>query len=704
MRPGKRDREPPQLGDDALHALESLASDYVPYVPRRKRLDEESAEVVAARLAQLRSGHGGSAPAAPMMPPARPAGRFEASDPRAHSTSGAAAAASSSSLQGLPPSHGRVSGARARIADEGEEERALRLDVDDDGDDDGGGSRFHDRSRSTALERSEEDDKRPQFQKNVSLLDEMRAFVASKGGFVSEQEKRRTLEQDMLNQAMSMQQKALTAAREHAEGVVYSKPLLSDWEAPRRLRSLTGQQMAILRNKHHVLVEGEDVPPPCPRFVDMRLPPAIFAALTERGIHTPTPIQVQGLPVVLSGRDMIGVAFTGSGKTLVFALPLMLFALQEELRMPLVGGEGPIGILLAPSRELATQTYELCCWLSAVLRSAGQPELRCMLCIGGMDVGEQIDPLRRKGVHVVVATPGRLMDHLEKRRMTLSLCRYICLDEGDRMLDPTRGFEDELRSIFSHFDHQRQTLIFSATMPRKVREFAQSTLVAPITVNTGRAGAANMDVIQEVEYVKEEARMLYLLECLQKTAPPVMIFSSRSKDVDDITQYLLLKGVGVCSIHGGKEQSERHDAVRQFRAGEKDVLVATDIAAKGLDFPGVQHVINFDMPEAIENYVHRIGRTGRGGKTGLATTFINKSVAELLLLDLKHLLQEAKQRVPPALLALDDPTETVEVDEKGRPMTCSYCGGTHSIARCPHLQREIRARSGKYRDTLRGSD
>jgi len=270
------------------------------------------------------------------------------------------------------------------------------------------------------------------------------------------------------------------------------------------------------------------------------------------------------------------------------------------------------------------------------------------------------------------------------------------------MLDSAKGFESELKDIFSYFDHQRQTVIFSATMPQKVREFAMGALVSPVTVNSGRAGAASMDVVQEAEYVPDEAKLLYLLECLQKTEPPVIVFSKRSKEVDDITQYLLLKGVDATSVHGGKSQPERHEAMRQFRAGEKDVLVATDVAAKGLDFANVQHVINFDMPEAIENYVHRIGRTGRGGKTGIATSFFNKSVPESVLLDLKHLLKAAKQRVPPALLALDDPRDAMEMDEDGTLVECVYCQGFgHTIMSCDKLQRDMKTFGSKFRDGLR---
>lgn len=270
----------------------------------------------------------------------------------------------------------------------------------------------------------------------------------------------------------------------------------------------------------------------------------------------------------------------------------------------------------------------------------------------------------------------------------LLLFRYLTLDEADRLVD--LGFEDDIREVFDHFKAQRQTLLFSATMPTKIQNFARSALVKPVTVNVGRAGAANLDVIQEVEYVKQEAKVVYLLECLQKTPPPVLIFCENKADVDDIHEYLLLKGVEAVAIHGGKDQEEREYAISSFKAGNKDVLVATDVASKGLDFPDIQHVINYDMPAEIENYVHRIGRTGRCGKTGIATTFINKNQSETTLLDLKHLLQEAKQRIPPVLAELNDPTEDFEaINNASGVKGCGYCGGLgHRIRDCPKLEHQ----------------
>lgn len=539
----------------------------------------------------------------------------------------------------------------------------------------------------------------------LSLLDQLRASGAPLE--LDEASKQRAAETELLQRVMAAKTGGLSSASELAAGVRYTKSMRTDWRPFPRHRAMTAARAAELRKQWHIVVEGEDVPPPLGSFADMRLPAPVLAALVAKGIQRPTPIQVQGVPVALSGRDMIGIAFTGSGKTLSFSLPLVMWSLQEEARLPLARGEGPIGVVLAPARELAKQHAENIAFFSEHLEAGGLPPLRVACCIGGEDLRTQMAPFDR-GCHVVVATPGRLKDHLSKRRFSLDLCKCLVLDEGDRMLD--MGFDEDIKLILSFFKAQRQTIIYSATMPAKIKDFAREALVRPVVVNVGRAGAANMDVVQEVEYVRAEARVVYLLQCLTKTAPPVLVFAENKRDVDDIQEYLLLKGVAAVSVHGDKPQEERSEAMRAFKAGAKDVLVATDVAAKGMDFPDIQHVINFDMPKDIETYVHRIGRTGRCGKTGVATTFINNKVDESLQLDLKGLLVEAKQRVPPALLALVDPAAERAAAAGGGgggggdpSQPCPVCDGLgHRITECPKLERERRALAVQSREFLRG--
>ncbi|XP_043267279.1 ATP-dependent RNA helicase abstrakt [Venturia canescens] len=516
---------------------------------------------------------------------------------------------------------------------------------------------------------------------NISLLDqhtELKKLAEAKKESAME---RQLKEEEKILESVA-ENKALMGVAELAKGIQYEDPIKTSWKPPRVILALGEGRHEKVRRKLRILVEGDEVPPPLKNFKEMKFHRGIMHGLEQKGIVKPTPIQVQGIPTVLSGRDMIGIAFTGSGKTLVFVLPLIMFCLEQEVAMPFTRNEGPYGLIICPSRELAKQTYDIVQHYTTALRSSNCPEIRSCLAIGGVPVSESLEIINR-GVHIMVATPGRLMDMLDKKMVKLSVCRYLCMDEADRMID--MGFEEDVRTIFSFFTGQRQTLLFSATMPKKIQNFARSALVKPVTINVGRAGAASMNVVQEVEYVKQEAKIVYLLECLRKTTPPVLIFAEKKQDVDAIHEYLLLKGVEAVAIHGGKDQEERSRSVEAFRAGKKDVLVATDVASKGLDFADVQHVINYDMPDDVENYVHRIGRTGRSGRTGIATTFINKANDESVLLDLKHLLMEAKQRVPPFLLELCSENEKYLNlgDERG----CSYCGGLgHRITECPKLE------------------
>ncbi|KAH8929868.1 P-loop containing nucleoside triphosphate hydrolase protein [Atractiella rhizophila] len=502
-------------------------------------------------------------------------------------------------------------------------------------------------------------------------------------------------EEAKILEAQKASQRKLASDMELAKGITYTEPIKLSWVPPRWIRERSEAENQRIRDKHHIDADGNNIPPPIPRFEDMRLPTPIFSYLKQKNIKAPTPIQLQGLPVAMSGRDLIGIAFTGSGKTLSFAIPLVLQAVEEEMKLPFLGGEGPVGMIICPSRELARQTHETFVQMAREMENGGFPSIGVLLCIGGISMSEQRHVLSR-GFHIVVATPGRLQDMLEKKKFTLNNCRYLCLDEADRMID--MGFEEDVRNIMSYFSHQRQTLLFSATMPSKIRDFAQHSLIQPVVVNVGRAGAANLDVIQEVEYVKQEAKMVYLLECLQKTAPPVIVFSDNKNEVDDIQEYLLLKGVEAVAIHGGKTQEERDYAIRAFKTGKKDVMVASGVASKGLDFAEIQHVINFGMPKEIEDYVHQIGRTGRSGKTGIATTFINMNTAEETLLDLKYLLREAKQKIPPFLMSLEDPNEGIAASSGIRPGGCAICGGLgHGVGNCPKLEENQRRTVAAHR-------
>ncbi|PWN28934.1 P-loop containing nucleoside triphosphate hydrolase protein [Jaminaea rosea] len=564
-----------------------------------------------------------------------------------------------------------------------------------DGNGDGGSAARRDGAKHGNDDGSDDEDAEEDLgvkQKNTRLLDEARALREAKAYATQTEAERQAEEERKILEAHAARRK-LASDMELAKGISCTEPLKTSWKAPRFVLERTEEENVKLREQHHVLADGLDIPPLITNFRDMKVPNCLIKHFASKGIKKPTPIQMQGLPTAFSGRDMIGIAFTGSGKTLAFSLPIVMFAVEEQKKLPYTRGEGPLGMIICPSRELARQTYENLKLMAQALAEDGYPEIGVLLCIGGISMAEQHHTMN-KGFHIVVATPGRLQDMLEKKKFTLECCKYLCLDEADRMVD--MGFEEDVRNIMSFFKQQRQTLLFSATMPAKIQDFAEQSLIAPVVINVGRAGAASLDIVQEVEYVKQEAKMVYLLECLQKTAPPVIIFSENKNEVDDIQEYLLLKGVEAVAIHGSKTQDEREYAIRSFKSGQKDVMVASGVASKGLDFNEIQHVINFTMPKEIESYVHQIGRTGRSGKTGIATTFVNMSVPEQTLLDLKYLLMEAKQRIPPFLAAIEDPRATAG----GQIRACAICGGLgHSVQDCPKLEEEQRRKmAGHGRD------
>uniref|UniRef100_A0A914IBS1 RNA helicase n=1 Tax=Globodera rostochiensis TaxID=31243 RepID=A0A914IBS1_GLORO len=490
-----------------------------------------------------------------------------------------------------------------------------------------------------AQKRKKKEDEKKMEESKKSLLEKHNELLQQEQDDDREEVEKQMEEEDKILQSVT-QTSALATVAEIAKGVKYTQSIRTSWKAPRHIRHQTHLDYDKFRRMKGIQIEGDDCPSAIGSFLEMKLPRPVIA----------------GIPVALSGRDMIGIASTGS-----------------EIALRFKRGEGPYGLIIVPSRELAKQIYDVIIWVCGALPSPDYPELRVGLCIGGFPIRDQAREFER-GVHIAVATPGRLSDMLNKKIFNLQVCRYLVLDEADRMLD--MGFEEELRSIFSYFKGQRQTLLFSATMPKKIQNFAKSTLVKAVVVNVGRAGAASLNVTQEFEY----------------TAPCVLIFAEKKADVDNIYEYLLLKGIEVASIHGGKDQKDRHTGVDAFRKGQKDVLVATDVASKGLDFENIQHVINYEMPEDIENYVHRIGRTGRSGRRGIATTFINRKADLSVLLDLKHLLIEAGQQLPAFLkqiagededLAPDHDTEPINEMDKG----CSYCSGLgHRITNCPKLE------------------
>merc|ERR1719445_1591230 len=366
------------------------------------------------------------------------------------------------------------------------------------------------------------------------------------------------------------------------------------------------------------------------------------------GFTAPTPIQAQCWPILAQGRDIIGIAETGSGKTLAFSIPALAH-LSHRVDTEGKAKRGcPMMLIIAPTRELAMQSQ-------VVLEQAGSScGIRSTCVYGGVPKWQQIQDLKQ-GVGVVVATPGRLMDLMSEEACDLSQVSYLVLDEADRMLD--QGFERDIRAIVGKTHPGRQTALFSATWPDNVRELAHSFLKKPIKVTIGSDDlAAGTRITQIVEVLEDRAREQRLQQLLKKYHKDrknrILIFVLYKKEADRIENNLSRTGWKVTSIHGDKSQDGRTKAVEQFKSGEIPLLVATDVAARGLDIPGVDFVINYSFPLTIEDYVHRIGRTGRAGREGTAHTFFQQC-DKLRAGELVKVLKDANQEVPAAMNDFD---------------------------------------------------
>jgi len=341
-------------------------------------------------------------------------------------------------------------------------------------------------------------------------------------------------------------------------------------------------------------------------FSDLGLGPALLAAVTDAGYTQPTPIQQEAIPLALSGRDMIGLANTGTGKTAAFTLPII---------DRLLGGPRRTRVLiLTPTRELAAQVDDS-------FRKYGRHSgLDVAAVFGGVPIEPQERALR-SGVDVVVATPGRLIDHIERQNVVFDDLEVLVLDEADRMLD--MGFAPQINRIVSEIPRYRQTLLFSATMPPEVEALARKYLRKPVVVQVGRRSSAASTVAHAVYPVPREKKSALLVELLRKPEmDSVLIFSRTKHGADRVVRHLERAEITATAMHADKSQAQRTQALEGFKRGSIRVLVATDIAQRGLDISGITHVINYDVPQQPEDYVHRIGRTGRAAATGDAYTFM----------------------------------------------------------------------------------
>ena len=362
-------------------------------------------------------------------------------------------------------------------------------------------------------------------------------------------------------------------------------------------------------------------------FEDFNLHPSIMAGVRAMGYTTPTPIQLKAIPPIMQGRDLIGLAQTGTGKTAAFALPI-LHRLRQSPR-------GQVGsIVISPTRELAEQTCEAFCDLGL------QTDLQVVPIYGGVSMDHQVQRLR-KGVEIAVACPGRLLDHLWKGTIDLSHIEVLVIDEADRMFD--MGFLPDIHSVLKCILHQRQTLLFSATMPNDIRRLIQEVLTDPVTVQIGHALPA--ETVSHALYpVKQHLKTALLIELLRRTdTESVLVFTRTKHRTERVAQQLRRAGFRAAQIQGNLSQYQRQAALDGFRDGTYKVLVATDIASRGIDVLRISHVINYDMPEDTDAYTHRIGRTGRVEKNGDALTFVT-SADDTMVRTIERVLKTALER------------------------------------------------------------
>jgi ATP-dependent RNA helicase DeaD len=352
-------------------------------------------------------------------------------------------------------------------------------------------------------------------------------------------------------------------------------------------------------------------PPQNEGFAALGLDPRIVSALTTLGYEEPTPIQLQTIPPLIEGRDLLGQAATGTGKTAAFALPILQRILNEGR------GEGPVAVVLVPTRELAMQVAE------AVHRYGKAIGVRVVPIYGGQPIGRQLHAIRA-GVDVVVATPGRALDHLRRGSMPLSGVRVVVLDEADEMLD--MGFAEDIEAVLKETPKGRQTVLFSATMPPRIEAIAKRNQRDPVRIRIAKTPAKAGEapkVRQQAYLLSRSAKMQALGRILDLESPAAAIVFCRTRtEVDELTETLNARGYASEALHGGMTQEQRDKVMKRLRAGAAELLIATDVAARGLDIERLTHVINYDLPNAPEAYVHRIGRVGRAGREGVAITLV----------------------------------------------------------------------------------
>ncbi|CAN6905190.1 unnamed protein product [Brassica oleracea] len=392
---------------------------------------------------------------------------------------------------------------------------------------------------------------------------------------------------------------------------------------------------------------GGNVPPPVNTFAEIDLGEALNLNIRRCKYVRPTPVQRHAIPILLAQRDLMACAQTGSGKTAAFCFPIISGILRDQNPQRPRGSRTvyPLAVILSPTRELASQIHD------EAKKFSYQTGVKVVVAYGGTPINQQLRELER-GVDILVATPGRLNDLLERARVSMQMIKFLALDEADRMLD--MGFEPQIRKIVEEMDMpprgMRQTMLFSATFPSEIQRLAADFLANYIFLAVGRVGSSTDLIAQRVEFVHESDKKSHLMDLLHAQRETgnhdkqslTLVFVETKRGADSLENWLCMNDFPATTIHGDRTQQEREVALKSFKSGRTPILVATDVAARGLDIPHVAHVVNFDLPNDIDDYVHRIGRTGRAGNSGVATAFFNEKNAQLAR-QLAELMQEANQ-------------------------------------------------------------
>ena len=455
------------------------------------------------------------------------------------------------------------------------------------------------------------------------------------------------------------------------------------------LSKMTEQEVSEIRRAlDGVRIRGRDCPAPIRSFVQSGLSGKLLEKLKRMKYERPTPIQAQALPAVMKGRDVIGIAKTGSGKTLAFLLPLMRHILAQRDLAP---GEGPIGLIMVPTRELATQ-------IDSDIREFKSATGIISCCIyGGADMGAQIADLKR-GAHIVVCTPGRMIEMLamNKGRVTnLRRVTFLVIDEADRMFD--LGFEQQIMRIVNNVRPDRQTVMFSATFPRQVEAAARKILSQPLEITVYGRSVVSDTITQRVEVIEHSQKFFRLMELISEwySKGSILVFAETQNAVDTLFHNVVKSGYDALSFHSGRDQMDRDETIESFKEGRLKILIATSGASRGLDVPGLNLVVNYDVPNHLEDYIHRVGRTGRAGAKGTAITFIAPDEEQYAGDILKALKQSGSKDIPEQLVKMATAFEEKQKKGLARRHASGFVGKGYQFSEEEDKQRKAAMNSVK---------